>query len=96
MDIQFILKTKEKLEAIAIELFQNHFDQGKQHMADVIENLQVLATYLSDDQREKYIKDVLCYILDAMEGEDPVYLADLITYKLIPFIEENVRIPDDI
>lgn len=95
MDIQIILETKNTLEAIAIQLYQNHFKQGKQHMVDVIGNLQTFAAYLSDDQCEEYIKDILYAILDAMEDDDPVYLADLITYKLIPFIEGNARIQDD-
>ncbi len=95
MDIQIILETKNTLESIAIQLYQNHFEQGKQHMVDVIGNLQTIAVYLADDQCEEYIKDILYSILYAMEGEDPVYLADLITYKLIPFIEGNVRIQDN-
>lgn len=89
MDFQYMTETKKTLHEIATELYQNQFNKGKKHMLNVIGNLNQMAIYLSKEQSDVFVNIVLTPILDAMEGEDSVYLADLITYELIPFIDAN-------
>lgn len=87
MDLQRIEDTKNTLMSIATELYQNKVPEGKKHVADVLEDLGIIATWLTEEQQIDYIQTILRPIMDAMETEDGVYLADLINYELIPFIE---------
>lgn len=87
MDLQRIEDTKNTLMSIATELYQNKVSEGKKHVADVLEDLGIIATWLTEEQQIDYIQTILRPIMDAMETEEGVYLADLINYELIPFIE---------
>lgn len=91
MDLQRIADTKNILMTIVTELYQNRVSMGKKRMADVLENLSVFATYMTVDRQIEYIQIILKPIMEAMEKEDGVYLADLIKYELIPFIEKTLE-----
>lgn len=91
MNLQRITDTIHTLQEIAIELYQNHISEGKKHMTDVLENLAVFAAWMTIEQQATYVQDILQPIVEAMEGTDGVYLADLISYELIPFIGKTVE-----
>lgn len=91
MDLQRITETIHTLQEIVTELYQNHISEGKKHMADVLENLAVFATWMTAEQQTIYVQNILQPIVEAMEGTDSVYLADIINYELIPFIGKNVE-----
>lgn len=91
MDLQRIADTKNTLMSIVTELYQNKVSEGKTHVANVLEDLGIIATWLTEEQQIEYIQTILRPIMDAMETEDGVYLADLINYELIPFIERTLE-----
>lgn len=88
MEPNIVFDTKEALLGIADTLYQGRVSDGIAAMNTVIPNLSVIATDIKDEELQKrLLTDALAPILSAMEAEDGILLADLITYELVEILD---------
>lgn len=80
---------REKLIDISDLLYKNQTNAGKKKIQEIIPNLAVLAENMTEEQQLRYIENALEPIVEAMNTNDSIYLADLITYELMPFFSEE-------
>lgn len=84
-----IEKIKEQLEVAADILYRGDVNKGMAEMSGAIPEIAMIATGIEDsDIQTRLMNDALAPILAAMEEKDSTLLADLISYELIPILEE--------
>lgn len=77
-------KTVEKLEEIADVLYKGNTVEGMAMMTQVIDNLGIIAGNIVDEEQQKsFLNDGLIPAVGAMENNDGILLADIITYEII-------------
>ena len=89
MEKEQLEEFKAKLEAIADVLYKGDTKTGIASMNMVIEDIAVLASWISDEElRQRLIDDALTPLLAAMSEEDGTLMADIITYELLEIVNE--------
>lgn len=84
-----IEKIKEQLEAAADILYKGDVNKGMAAMTGVIPDIAVVASSIEDAELQgRLMNDALNPALGAMESKDGTLLADIISYELIPILEE--------
>ena len=84
-----IEKIKEQLEVATDILYKGDVNKGMATMQGTIPDIAVVASSIEDDELQgRLMNDALAPILAAMEEKDATLLADLISYELIPILEE--------
>lgn len=84
-----IEKIKEQLEVATDILYKGDANKGMATMTGVIPDIAVVASSIEDAELQgRLMNDALAPILTAMEEKDATLLADLISYELIPILEE--------
>jgi len=80
---------KGQLEAATDILYKGDVNRGMATMQGVIPELASLVTSIEDaDVQARLMNDALSPALAAMESKDGTLLADIISYELIPILEE--------
>lgn len=84
---QLIVDTCDKLSEIADVLYRGDTRAGIAAMGLVISDLAAISDVIQDEEvKEKLVQEALIPILQAMEDQDGVMLADLITYELLELL----------
>lgn len=79
----------EQLEAVADILYKGDVNKGMATMGGVIPEVAMLLAKIDDeDMQVRLMNDALTPALGAMESKDGTLLADIISYELIPILEE--------
>jgi len=80
--------TKKSLEDIIDVLYKGEVTKGIAMMSEVIPSLAVIAEKIEDEElKDRYINDGLRQALEAMETNDGVLLADVLSYEIIEIID---------
>lgn len=92
MDKEMLIKLKDKLTGISEILYKGNVTLGIADMGEVIPELAVLASWMSEEaDRDKLVNDALSPLLAAMEEKDATDIADIIVYELVPVIEKMLQ-----
>lgn len=84
---QLIVDTCDKLSEIADVLYRGDTRAGIAAMGLVISDLAAISDVIQDEEiKKRLVQEVLVPILQAMEDQDGVMLADLITYELLELL----------
>lgn len=84
---QLIEDTCNKLSEIADVLYRGDTRAGIAAMGLVISDLAAISDVIQDEEiKKRLVLEVLVPILQAMEDQDGVMLADLITYELLELL----------
>ncbi len=84
-----IEKIKEQLEAAADILYKGDVNKGMAAMSGAIPEIAMLTAGIEDSNMQtRLMNDALNPALGAMESKDGTLLADIISYELIPILEE--------
>lgn len=80
--------TKKALENIVDILYKGEVTKGIAMMSEVIPSLAIIAEKIEDeDLKDRYVNDGLRQALEAMETNDGVLLADVLSYEIIEIID---------
>ncbi len=84
---QLIEDTCNKLSEIADVLYRGDTRAGIAAMGLVISDLAAISDVIQDEEiKKRLVQEVLVPILQSMEDQDGVMLADLITYELLELL----------
>ncbi len=84
MDKMVLKQTISQLNQIADVLYKGNTRAGIAAMGMVIPNLTLVSTLIDDEEmKARLVNDALTPALQAMEEQDGVLLADIITYELL-------------
>ena len=78
----------EKLNSIADIIYKGNMIQGMADMVDIIPTIAEVAGELNEEQQELFINEALKPALEAMEDKDGTMLADIISYEIVPVLEQ--------
>lgn len=88
MDKGLLLVTVNQLKEIADILYKGESARGIAAIQNVIPNIAVISDDIEDEGvKDKLLNEALAPMLDAMQENDGVTLADIITYELIELLE---------
>lgn len=88
MDKGLFLVTVNQLKEIADILYKGESTRGIAAIQDVIPNIAVISDDIEDEGvKDKLLNEALAPMLAAMQENDGVTLADIITYELIELLE---------
>lgn len=88
MEKERLAEAIEKLNAIANTIYKGEITQGMADMAGVIPTLAEVAGELSEEQQDAFVNDALKPALEAMEDNDGTMIADIISYEIVPMLEQ--------
>ena len=86
MDGKIISEMKEKMNEVADALYKSK--AGFALMNDILPDISMLASQLDEDKRGEFMDDILYPLLDAMENQDNILAADIISYELLDVIDQ--------
>lgn len=90
MNEQLVKSLIVTLQDIADVLYQGHTQVGIANMNNIIPDLAIVASELSEDMQLKLTNDVLAPLLEAMETADATLIADIITFELIEVLNDII------
>ena len=79
-------KIIEELNNISTELYNGNTNIGMAEIGLVLGEMSACAYELSDDKKEE-LTNALGSLLEAMEQQDAISMADIITYELIEILK---------
>ena len=82
-------KIIEELKTISDIIYKGDTYTGIANMQFVIQDIAVIAGEINEDDRNHLLENILKPALEAMEEKDGIMLADILSYELIPFLEEG-------
>ncbi|MBQ8317752.1 MAG: hypothetical protein IJX85_05380 [Lachnospiraceae bacterium] len=88
MERSKIAETIDMLNDISNQMYKGDVLNGVASMATVIPSLAEIAGCLDDCKQECFVNEALKPALEAMEERDGTMLADILTYEMIPVLEE--------
>lgn len=90
MNNEYLTETKQTLEQIADLLYKGNINEGIAGMGLVIGNLAEISATMDEEMQGRMVNNALSPALEAMTNKDGVLLADIITYELLPIMDEVV------
>ena len=87
MDQIILDRVKERLQDIAYILYKGNTQEGIAQMSQALPDIAVIVTWISDaNVQNRLITDALTPAMEAMEEQDGIWLADVITYELLDIL----------
>lgn len=88
MEKEKIVETIKILNNISNQIYKGEVLQGMAKMNSVIPSLSSALSYMNEEQQISFMNDALMPALEAMEDRDGTMLADIISYEVVPVLEQ--------
>ena len=88
MEKEKVLETIKQLNDISDQMYKGEVLRGMAKMDSVILSLSSILGCMSEEQQISFMSDSLKPALEAMEQRDGTMLADIISYEMIPVLEQ--------
>ena len=80
-----------KLNYVADKLYKGDVDYGIASMGEILSELGDIVTGLDMEKQNYLISKILTPMYEAMQEKDGTYLADLINYELLIFLNSMIE-----
>ncbi len=88
MNQELLQEVKDRLQQIAELLYQENAQMAYQMIIMIIPKIEIISDNIDNDDVKDALANKLNMMLEAMENEDYVLMADTIQYELLNTISE--------